>query len=86
MNKEEWGIKRICLFCGTKFYDLNKSPILCPICGKEFDPEYLLKKKSKIEQEKNLVDDIEDVALLDSGEEDDDDADLGNVSLDESED
>jgi len=32
----ERGTKRQCLYCGTKFYDLNRSPILCPSCGKVF--------------------------------------------------
>ena len=27
------GKKRICASCGTKFYDLNKDPIICPKCG-----------------------------------------------------
>ncbi len=39
MAKPEWGTKRICLSCGAKFYDLLRSPILCPACGTEFDPE-----------------------------------------------
>ena len=30
------GTKRQCLHCGTKFYDLNRDPILCPSCGKVF--------------------------------------------------
>jgi len=41
----KWGTKRICQSCGTKFYDLQKSPILCPSCGTEFDPEALLKSR-----------------------------------------
>ena len=51
MNKEDWGIKRVCLRCGSRFYDLNKSPILCPNCGEEFDVEYLIKKKTKLDDE-----------------------------------
>ena len=48
MAKPEWGIKRICSSCNTKYYDFNKSPIICPSCGAEFDPDYYLKtKKSK---------------------------------------
>jgi uncharacterized protein (TIGR02300 family) len=31
--KPELGIKRQCANCGAKFYDLGKSPILCPKCG-----------------------------------------------------
>lgn len=30
------GTKRQCQHCSTKFYDLAKSPIVCPHCGKEF--------------------------------------------------
>ena len=30
------GTKRQCLHCGTKFYDLNRDPVLCPSCGKVF--------------------------------------------------
>lgn len=33
MAKPELGIKRQCANCGAKFYDLAKSPILCPKCG-----------------------------------------------------
>ncbi len=39
MAKPEWGTKRTCLSCGAKFYDLLRSPILCPACGAEFDVE-----------------------------------------------
>ena len=38
MDKAELGSKRVCLGCGARFYDLNKSPAFCPHCGKEFDP------------------------------------------------
>lgn len=36
MASPERGTKRQCLNCSTKFYDLNRDPILCPSCGKEF--------------------------------------------------
>ena len=32
MAKSEWGTKRTGP-CGTKFYDFNKRPIICPNCG-----------------------------------------------------
>ena len=28
------GVKRRCASCDTAFYDLNRSPIVCPKCGK----------------------------------------------------
>ena len=36
MAKPELGSKRQCLSCGTKFFDLNKDPIVCPKCGATF--------------------------------------------------
>jgi uncharacterized protein (TIGR02300 family) len=43
--KPEWGVKRLCQSCATKFYDLCRSPIACPQCGARFDPEALLKSR-----------------------------------------
>jgi uncharacterized protein (TIGR02300 family) len=31
--KPELGLKRQCMSCGAKFYDLNKDPATCPKCG-----------------------------------------------------
>ena len=45
MANPEWGKKRICLACNTKYYDFNKSPIICPSCGTEFDPHTNLKSR-----------------------------------------
>ncbi len=45
MAKPEWGVKRVCQSCAAKFYDLNRSPIICPKCGARFDPEALLKSR-----------------------------------------
>jgi uncharacterized protein (TIGR02300 family) len=45
VSKPEWGTKRICQSCGAKFYDFNASPIVCPACGTQFDPEAFLKSR-----------------------------------------
>ncbi len=45
MAKAEWGLKRTCQSCGARFYDLSKSPISCPKCDAEYDPEVLLKSR-----------------------------------------
>ena len=47
MVKPEWGIKRTCQACSAHFYDLKKSPIVCPKCGAEFNIEVLKQKKTK---------------------------------------
>ena len=35
MAKPELGLKRSCVACGTRFYDLARSPAVCPKCGTE---------------------------------------------------
>jgi len=37
--KPEWGQKRTCTSCGCRFYDLTRSPIVCPKCGATVEPE-----------------------------------------------
>ncbi len=41
MAKPEWGTKRVCQSCAARFYDLGRSPIVCPNCGTVFDLEIL---------------------------------------------
>lgn len=41
----EFGQKRICQGCGTKYYDFNRNPIVCPECGDEYDPEAVLSSR-----------------------------------------
>jgi len=45
MSKPEWGTKRICQNCSTRFYDLHRQPIICPKCEHLFDPDLLIKKR-----------------------------------------
>tara|TARA_B100000989_G_C19424234_1_gene419998 strand:+ start:490 stop:888 length:399 start_codon:yes stop_codon:yes gene_type:complete len=63
MAKLEWGKKRICLACNTKYYDFKKSPIICPSCGTEFDPDiYLKSKKGKSLSTKLVSEDNENIS------------------------
>jgi uncharacterized protein (TIGR02300 family) len=44
--KPEWGSKRTCPKCGTRFYDLLKAdPVTCINCGNTWMPEPVLKSK-----------------------------------------
>ena len=36
MAKPELGLKRQCMSCGAKFYDLARDPAVCPKCGTVF--------------------------------------------------
>jgi uncharacterized protein (TIGR02300 family) len=44
--KPEWGTKRTCPKCATRFYDLgNDDPVTCINCGVNWAPEPVLKSK-----------------------------------------
>jgi uncharacterized protein (TIGR02300 family) len=46
MVKAEWGTKRACPKCNTRFYDLGKDdPVTCISCGFAWVPEPILKSK-----------------------------------------
>ncbi|MGB8901582.1 MAG: TIGR02300 family protein [Methylocella sp.] len=45
MAKPDWGSKRICPSCGTRYYDLLRKPVICPKCSTPFDPEAFLKSR-----------------------------------------
>ena len=79
MAKPEWGEKRICLDCGAKFYDMQRSPIVCPSCETEFVPVVTTRSSRakaaapvpKPEPKKPAVAD-EDAALITDDDDDDD--------------
>ncbi len=90
MVNPEWGTKRSCPKCGTRFYDLGKDdPVTCIECGLAWQPEPVLKSKQplpfeapKKEAEKVIAEDgdlaDEDLAIADEGEENpDDEVDIG---------
>ena len=88
MVKPEWGTKRTCPKCATRFYDLGKEdPVTCINCGTAFVPEPILKSKQPLPFEvvKTEAPEKDDSDLegedLDIGEEGepsaDDEVDLG---------
>jgi len=90
MVKAEWGTKRTCPKCGTRFYDLGKDdPVTCIECGVNWEPEPVLKSKQPLpfdapkkevepeKQDSDLADD-EDLDIDEDAEENpDDEVDLG---------
>ena len=79
MAKPEWGTKRTGP-CGTKFYDFNKSPIICPGCGGEvITHDVKIKNKNELDKnprnnskEQSSIEDSSKNTDLDSGILDDD--------------
>ncbi|MEL6686516.1 MAG: TIGR02300 family protein [Pseudomonadota bacterium] len=83
---EKLGTKRACPECGSKFYDLNNDPIVCPICASTFDPAVLdqqgLVPASEMKSSKPDPEDDED-ENLDPAEIDEDDIDEEEVEAKE---
>ena len=87
MVKPEWGTKRTCPKCSTRFYDLGKDePVTCIECGNAWTPEPVLKSKQPVtfEEVKKEVPEREDVDLAEEdldidedGDSPDNDVDLG---------
>ena len=92
MSKPEWGIKRICPSCGIKYYDFDKTPITCPKCNFEFDPDLLLKSRkgrgvpNKVEEsEKSRIEASEDNILNEEKEIDEVNENDGILEIDDNE-
>jgi uncharacterized protein (TIGR02300 family) len=62
-TKAERGTKRVCPSCGSKFYDLNRDPITCPICQSVYQ---LSGQPSRAAAGGNHLD-ADDDAVLDAG-------------------
>ena len=45
MYKEAWGLKRICPMCSKQYYDLGRTELECPECGKEIEVVNLAKPR-----------------------------------------
>ena len=71
MSKPEWGTKRQCPKCGTRFYDLqNDDPVTCIECGNAWNPEPVLKSKQPVQFEEVQKKEVEERQDTDLAEED----------------
>ena len=92
MVKPEWGTKRGCPKCATRYYDLTKdNPVTCISCGYAWEPEPILKSKQPLPLEAAKTakpdavvedgdlgdEDLDIVAADDEEPSPDDDVDLG---------
>src|ERR1700722_1179949 len=76
LAKPEWGTKRICPSCGTRYYDWLRESVICPKCSTPYDPEAFLKARRSrpalpVEKEPAPVDadaDVEDVEVAEDEE------------------
>jgi uncharacterized protein (TIGR02300 family) len=63
--KPELGAKRQCQSCATRFYDLNKDPIVCPKCKTIFVVAPLARAASRPAPEETQVEkeDVDTISL-----------------------
>lgn len=76
MAKPEWGVKRLCVSCAARFYDMGRTPAVCPNCGAVVDvvaaqrarkpAKAVAEDKVKLHEEV----DLEDVAVFGDDDED----------------
>ena len=85
MARPELGKKYTCTGCGAKFYDLNKSPAICPKCGEEQAEAVApaTKAAAKPSVPKPEVKTKEDAVVLSSDDPKDDDDDEDGEDIDE---
>jgi uncharacterized protein (TIGR02300 family) len=94
MPNEEWGVKRLCPSCATRFYDLQQDPMTCPSCEATFSVDSLTNPKArqaiiaKAEQaeEPAETEAEDDVPVLDDEEEEDAEPNAGDDLLDDDDD
>jgi uncharacterized protein (TIGR02300 family) len=53
-NKAQRGTKHTCQSCENRFYDLNRDPIICPICQTPFVVEVKTRSSADLEEAKPL--------------------------------
>ncbi len=83
MAKPELGAKRHCQSCATKFYDLNRDPIICPKCGAVFQA-VLTRAPARVQEEEEADTEKEgvDTVSLDEVEESENAAETIDVDED----
>ena len=100
VGKVDLGEKLTCSSCGARYYDLNKTPALCPKCGAENErPKTFRTKKAEPAAPKpdkesappkavksDDPDAIEDLEDIETDDDDDDDLIADDASLDDEDD
>ena len=57
MSKPARGTKRVCPSCGARFYDLSRTPIVCPVCQAVYQvtPPHLAARRARAPVEPRKV-------------------------------
>jgi uncharacterized protein (TIGR02300 family) len=66
MSKPARGIKRVCQSCGARFYDLGRTPIVCPSCQAVYQvtqPTSRRGERAPVPEVRKVEPEVEAVAL-----------------------
>lgn len=83
MPKDEWGVKRLCPHCASRFYDLKRDPMTCPECGHGFSAESLIATRGRTMIAEKAVVKERDLDLDDLADDTDLEEAAGDTELDD---
>ncbi|MGL4281538.1 MAG: TIGR02300 family protein [Albidovulum sp.] len=83
MPKDEWGVKRLCPHCNSRFYDLQRDPMTCPECGHSFTAESLVAGRGRTLIAEKVSVKERDLDVDDLSEDEDIDDDSADSELDD---
>ena len=85
MYKESWGQKRICPMCSKQYYDLGRTELECPECGKLIEVTTMTRpRRGRKPGSTNAAPLTNPIPAKPKGK--DDDLDIDNLDLDNNED
>lgn len=82
-QKAARGTKRTCQGCAARFYDLDNTPIVCPMCGAEFKLAAIDSKEEEIEPDEVDTPVAAAAVPVDEPEEADDADELADIETDD---
>ena len=85
MYKETWGLKRICPMCSKQYYDLGKTELECPECGKEIEVTTMSRPRRGRKPGSTNAAPLSN-PIPPKAKEKDDDLDIENLDIDNNED
>lgn len=75
-NLDPRGLKRICSNCSNRFYDMNKRPIVCPVCSTEFEGVKIKTRRSSKATDEKAASQVSKATANDDEDEDLNDDDV----------
>lgn len=83
MPKDELGVKRLCPHCASRFYDLQKDPMTCPVCGATMTIESITSAGRTRTMVAEKTSDNDNDLSVDDLSDDDLDGDSSDVDIDD---